>query len=153
MESGRSEQEPPLDRPRPDRGDGPRIGHPPVLPDVLSVDGVGVQRHDHGMVSMAWGVIIFVAVGLSAVAYRGWFRIYAIATDVVLIGFGAASGIAIQGIEQNDTPWAGAFERINAYSLMVWFAVLAVMVIRHQLNRRTEERSLTEIPTRELVTV
>ena len=36
---------------------------------------------------------------------------------------------------------------------MVWFAVLAVMVIRHQLNRRTEERSLTEIPTRELVTV
>lgn len=107
----------------------------------------------HGILSMAWGVIIFVAVGLSAVAYRGWFRIYAIATDVVLIGFGAASGIAIQGIEQNDTPWAGAFERINAYSLMAWFVLLAVMVIRHQLNRRTEERSLTEIPTRELVTV
>ena len=107
----------------------------------------------HGILSMAWGVIIFVAVGVSAVAYRGWFRLYAIATDVVLIGFGAVSGIAIQGIEQNDTPWAGAFERINAYSLMAWFVVLAVMVIPHQLNRRTQERSLTEIPTRELVTV
>ena len=107
----------------------------------------------HGILSMAWGVIIFVAVGLSAVAYRGWFRLYAIATDVVLVGFGAASGIAIQGIEQNDTPWAGAFERINAYSLMAWFVVLAVMVIRHQLNRRTERTSPTEIPARELVNI
>jgi hypothetical protein len=27
-----------------------------------------------------------------------------------------ASAFAIQGIEQNDTPWAGGFERINAYA-------------------------------------
>jgi hypothetical protein len=60
---------------------------------------------------------------------------------VVLIGFGAASAIAIQGIEQNDTPWTGAFERVNAYALMAWYLALAVMVTRRQLkpqNRREE---------------
>jgi len=95
---------------------------------------------------MVWGVIIFVAVGLSAVAYWGRFRLYAIVTDVVLVGFGMASGIAIQGIEQNDTPWAGAFERINAYALMAWLVVLAVTVMRRSLNRGTPERSVTEVP-------
>lgn len=100
----------------------------------------------HGTLSMVWGVIIFVAVGLSAVAYRGRFRLYAIVTDVVLVGFGMASGIAIQGIEQNDTPWAGAFERINAYALMAWLVVLAVTVMRRSLNRGTPERSVTEVP-------
>jgi len=98
---------------------------------------------------MACGVLVFVALGLSAGAYRGWFRLYAIATDVVLIGFGAASAIAIQGIEQNDTPWTGAFERVNAYALMAWYLALAVMVTRRQLNRRTEERRPAEIHARE----
>jgi hypothetical protein len=88
----------------------------------------------HQALSKAWGVMIFVAVGLSAVAYRGWFRLYAIVTNVVLVGFGAASAIAIQGLEQSDTQWAGAFERINAYALMAWLVVLAVTVIRRSLR-------------------
>jgi hypothetical protein len=109
----------------------------------------------HGTLSMAWGIIIFVAVGLSAVAYRGWFRLYAIVTDLVLVGFGMASAIAIQGIEQNDTPWAGAFERINAYALMAWFVVLAVTVMRRSLSDATPREGvttdvpLTTIQTRE----
>ena len=48
-----------------------------------------------------------------------------------MTGFGIASGIAIEGLEQNDTPWAGAFERVNAYALMAWIVVLAVTVMRH----------------------
>ena len=71
-----------------------------------------------------------------------------------MMGFGIASGIAIRGIEQNDTPWAGAFERVNAYVLMAWFVVLAVTVIRRSLNRATGDNSLTEMPpTREPVMV
>jgi hypothetical protein len=45
---------------------------------------------------------------LSAVAYPGRFRLYALATMVVVVGFGMASGLAMRGVEQNDTPWAGA---------------------------------------------
>jgi Protein of unknown function (DUF998) len=115
----------------------------------------------HGALSAGWGVIIAIAVALSAVAYRGWFRLYAIATDVVLIAFAAASGMAIQGIEQNDTPWAGGFERVNAYALMAWYVVLAVTVMRRSLGQtdpdvreelhiesRTSDGSLVQSPGR-----
>lgn len=88
----------------------------------------------HATWSMIWGVFTFAAMILAAVAFRGWFRLYSIVTLLAMLGFGVASSIAIQGIEQNNTPWAGAFERINAYALMVWFVVLAVTVVRRSLR-------------------
>jgi hypothetical membrane protein len=91
----------------------------------------------HETLTFVWLPIIVVAVALSAIAYRGWFRLYSIATLLVMMAFGVASGIAIGGLEQNDTPWAGVFERINAYSLMAWFIVLAVTVMRRSLARPT----------------
>jgi Protein of unknown function (DUF998) len=95
----------------------------------------------HASLSLAFGLVVFVAVALSAVAYRGWFRLYAIATIPILVGFGVASSVAIQGIEQNFTPWAGSFERINAYSYFAWLVVLAVTVRRSldQGRRRSEK--------------
>jgi hypothetical protein len=89
----------------------------------------------HASLSLAFGLVVFVAVALSAVAFPGWFRLYAIATIPILVGFGAASSVAIQGLEQDFTPWAGGFERINAYSYFAWLVVLALMVYR-SLNRK-----------------
>jgi hypothetical protein len=70
---------------------------------------------------------------------RGWFRIYAITTLGVLMGFAAAAWVAIQGIEQNVTPWAGAFERVNAYTTFAWLIVLAVTTMRRSLGTGTAE--------------
>ena len=84
----------------------------------------------HASLSLVFGLVVFVAVALSAVAYPGWFRLYAIATIPVLVGFGTASSVAIRGIERNFTPLAGAFERINAYAYFAWLIVLAVTVHR-----------------------
>lgn len=84
----------------------------------------------HASLSLAFGLVVFVAVALSAVVYGGWFRLYASATIAVLVGFGAASSLAVQGIEQNFTPWAGAFERINAYSYFAWLIVLGLTLHR-----------------------
>jgi hypothetical protein len=42
--------------------------------------------------------------------------------------------VSIQGIEQNFTPWAGGFERINAYSYFAWLVVLAVTVYRRSIK-------------------
>lgn len=92
----------------------------------------------HASLSVAFSLVVFVAMALSAVASAGWFRLYSIATLAVLIGFGAASSVAIQGLEQNSTPWAGGFERINAYAYFAWLVVLAVIVMRQY---RDSERS------------
>ena len=93
----------------------------------------------HIALSMVFSVFVVAAMVLAAVAYRGRFRVYSLATMVVVVGFGAAAGIAIRGIAENDTPWAGAFERINAYAYFAWLIILAVMVIRHELSASSGE--------------
>ena len=57
-------------------------------------------------------------------------RVRPVVRRLQLVGFGAASSVAIQGIEQNFTPWAGGFERINAYAYFAWLVVLAVTARR-----------------------
>lgn len=88
----------------------------------------------HITLSAVFSLLVVAMMILSAVAYPGWFRLYSLATMVVVVGFGMGSGLAMRGIEQNDTPWAGGFERINAYAYFAWLVVLAVMVIRHELG-------------------
>jgi hypothetical protein len=84
----------------------------------------------HIALTSVFSLFVSVALVLSAVAYRGWFRWYAIATLLVIAGFGAAASSAIQGLAQNATPWAGGFERINAYTYFAWIVVLAVITMR-----------------------
>jgi hypothetical protein len=81
-----------------------------------------------------FSVLVIAAMVLSAVAYRGWFRFYALATIAVVVGFGMAASFAIRGIDQNDTPWAGGFERINAYAYFAWLIVLAVTIMRREAS-------------------
>jgi hypothetical membrane protein len=87
----------------------------------------------HIILSAMFSLFVVAAMVLSAVAYRGWFRVYSLATLVVVAGFGMASAVAMGGFEQNDTPWVGSFERINAYAYFAWLIVLAATVMRREL--------------------
>ncbi|MGX1161248.1 uncharacterized protein DUF998 [Arthrobacter sp. SLBN-100] len=88
----------------------------------------------HITLSIVFTVTVIATMILSAIAYRGWFRLYAMATLAVVVAFGAAAGFAIRGIEQNETAWAGGFERINAYAYLAWLIMLTVMVTHHELG-------------------
>jgi hypothetical membrane protein len=101
----------------------------------------------HIILSAVFSVLVIAAMVLSAVAYRGWFRVYAVATLVVVVGFGMASAFAIQGITQNDTPWAGGYERINAYAYFAWLIVLAITVMRREApaTRSPDQRDVTGV--------
>jgi hypothetical membrane protein len=87
----------------------------------------------HIILSAIFSLFVVAAMVLSAASYRGWFRLYSLATIVVVAGFGMASAVAMGGFEQNDTPWAGSFERINAYAYFAWLIVLAATVMRREL--------------------
>lgn len=102
---------------------------------AMSSRGMATGFNDtmHITLSMVFSATVIATIALSAVAYRGWFRFYALATMAVVVVFGIAAGLAIRGIEQNDTPWAGGFERINAYAYFAWLVVLALMAVRHEL--------------------
>ena len=88
----------------------------------------------HITLTMVFTLLVVAMMVLSAVAYRGRFRLYTMATMLFVAVFGAASGFAIRDIDQNDTPWAGGFERINAYAYFAWLVILAVTVMRHELG-------------------
>ncbi|HEX5905740.1 MAG TPA: DUF998 domain-containing protein [Propionibacteriaceae bacterium] len=122
------------------------VGFPTHTVWAMSSRGMegGFNDTMHIILSAIFSVLLITAMALSAVAYRGWFRIYSLATIAVVVGFGMASSFAIRGIEQNDTPWAGGFERINAYATFAWLVVLAVTVMRREVpaTRSRDERGV-----------
>ena len=87
----------------------------------------------HIALTGVFSLLVVAMMILAAVAYRGRFRLYSLLTTLVMSVFGIASVFAMRGLEQNDTPWAGAFERINAYAYFAWLIVLAVTVMRRAL--------------------
>ncbi|MFD6070561.1 DUF998 domain-containing protein [Amycolatopsis lurida] len=87
----------------------------------------------HITLSGVFSLVVVTMMILSAIAFPGWFRRYALATTIVVVTFGVASSLAMRGLDRNDTPWAGIFERINAYAYFAWLVVLAVL-IHHELG-------------------
>lgn len=89
----------------------------------------------HGL--LAIDPFVLAATVLAAVAFRGWFRAYTIATIVVtsvlaVMGFSYASAV----FTNQPTPWMGATERASQYATNLWYAVLAVMLIRESRRFR-----------------
>ena len=84
---------------------------------------------------IAWTIVtslfFMFALGFGAVAFGKRFRLYSIATMVIVFAAGAWTGTYASGIEANlPTPWAGVWERINTTAFMVWIAVLAMALLR-----------------------
>lgn len=82
----------------------------------------------HGL--LAIDPFLVVATVLSAIAFRGWFRVYTIATIVftsLLAAFSISYVSAVVG--GHPTPWMGATERASQYVTNVWYAVLAMVLL------------------------
>jgi hypothetical protein len=85
----------------------------------------------HGILTIVGVLFILLAIGSGAVAFGKWFRIYSIATVIILIVFGVLAGLDAPRMEPNlPTPWMGIYERINIYGLMLWMVVLAIVLLR-----------------------
>jgi hypothetical protein len=85
----------------------------------------------HG--ALAIDPFLLATVVLGAIAFAGWFRVYTITTIVVtsvlaIIGFSYVSAV----IANQPTPWMGAVERASQYTMNLWYAVLAVVLLRKQ---------------------
>ncbi len=80
------------------------------------------------------GVLFVTAVGLAAAAFGRRFRLYSLATLVVVLGFVFWSGADASRVADDlATPWLGIKERIGFYSYQAWFAGLAVTLLRSHL--------------------
>jgi hypothetical protein len=100
---------------------------------VLAAGGATLTDTMH----IVWSVIIVVLmlfeIGFGAAALGKRFRLYSIATLVVLAVCGTLTFIGAPGVAANlPTPWLGVWERINVLGFMLWVAVLSVSLLRRR---------------------
>ena len=85
-----------------------------------------------GMVAM---LMVFSSMGIAATALGRRFRLYTIATIVLVLGFGAWSTLEVSQVEQGlATPWLGVKERIFWYGYQSWYVVLALTLLRQSAS-------------------
>jgi hypothetical protein len=99
--------------------------------EVLAAGGATLSDTLHLIVT-AIGVFTFLLeIGFAATAFGTWFRLYSIATMLVMLAFGVITSVYAPQVQANEpTPWVGVYERINAYGYMLWIGVLAVRLWR-----------------------
>jgi hypothetical protein len=79
---------------------------------------------------------MFVAMGCAARAFGKRFRLYTIASIVVLLAFGALTFWDAPLVQANlPTPWIGLWERINISVFLLWVVVLATVLLRGETRR------------------
>ena len=99
------------------------------LRETLAAGGGTLSDDMHIALAAVTQTIYFLALILTAAALGKAFRIYSIATFVVLVFFGALTFIEAPGIAKNEpTPMIGVWERINIGVFLIWVVVLAVVL-------------------------
>src|SRR5690606_14647530 len=69
----------------------------------------------------------------AAIAFHGRFRVYTIATLVFTTALALTSiWYVTEFIANRPTPWMGIVERTGQYVMNLWYAVLAVMLLRRR---------------------
>jgi len=95
--------------------------------EVLAAAGPAITDTMHKILSLVTVVFLLSIIGFGAAAGGKRFRLYSIATIVLLGVFGALTGQDAPRIEANlPTPWVGVTERLIVYAPMLWFAALVI---------------------------
>jgi hypothetical protein len=84
---------------------------------------------------IAWtamnGILTLLVIGFGAAALGMRFRLFSIATIVILAAAGILTGMEAPGVSANlPTPWIGVWERINIGIWLLWVVVLAIALLR-----------------------
>ena len=99
--------------------------------EVLAAGGATFTDTMHIVWSAVTVPLMLVEIGLGAAVFGKRFRIYSIATLVVLAVFGTLTFWSAPRVAANlPTPWLGVWERINVLGFMLWQAVLSITLLR-----------------------
>lgn len=90
----------------------------------------------HAILTGVGVLFILLAIGFGATAFGKRFRLYSVATILILVAFGALAGLDGPRLAANlPTPWMGVWERINIFAYMLWVVVLAITLLRSPVER------------------
>jgi hypothetical protein len=104
----------------------------------LATAGPGVNDTGHLVLAAMTGVFALAEFALAAAAFGTRFRVYAAASVLVMLVFGALTGSAPTKIEAGEpTPWMGLFERVSIVMWLVLLATVAIALLRQGHRRES----------------
>ena len=108
------------------------LAWPPMhLREVLAAGGGTLTDTMHIVFAMVTVFLMLLAMGFGSTAFGRRFRLYSIATMVILFACGALTVPEAPEIQANlPTPWIGVWERINIGVFLLWVVVLAITLLR-----------------------
>ena len=96
----------------------------------------------HAVTAAVISVLILIAIGFGATAFGRRFRLYSIATIVVLLVSGSATFMYAPKLAANlPTPGMGLIERVDLAAYLAWVAVLAIALFRSRGPSASRERT------------
>jgi len=99
--------------------------------EVLAAGGGTLSDTLHVVLGAMTVFLMFLAIGFGATAFGKRFRLYSIASIVVLLAFGGLTFLEAPRLQTNlPTPWIGLWERINISVFLLWVVMLATMLWR-----------------------
>jgi hypothetical protein len=106
------------------------------LREVLAAGGETLADTMHGIITMVLVLFMLLAIGFGAYAFGKRFRLYSIATILLLVVGGVLTGLDQPRLAANlPTPWMGLWERINIGAFLLWVVVLAIALMRAQVEQ------------------
>ena len=104
---------------------------PMHLREVLAAGGSTLSDTMHIVLASVTVPLMLLAMGFGAAAFEKGFRVYSIASIVILVACGALTFLDAPRVAANlPTPWVGVWERINVCVFLLWVVVLAVTLLR-----------------------
>jgi hypothetical protein len=104
---------------------------PMHLRETLVAGGGTLSDTMHIVLASATVLLMLIAIGVGAAALGKRFRLYSIASLVILATFGALTFLDAPRLAADlPTPWIGVWERINIGAFLLWAALLAIMMLR-----------------------
>lgn len=108
---------------------------PMHLREALAAGGATFSDTMHITLGVLTELIFLFALGLAAVALGKYFRVYSIASLIILFAFGVLTFLDAPGIAANKpTPLIGVWERINIGVFLLWIIVFAIVLMREGEN-------------------
>jgi hypothetical protein len=103
---------------------------PMHLREVLAAGGGTISDTMHIALGAVTEILYLLALGFAAAAFGKKFRLYSIATFVILFVFGVLTFLDAPGIAANQpTPLIGVWERVNIGVFLIWVVVLANVLL------------------------
>ncbi len=100
---------------------------------ILAAGGSTFSDTMHITLGAVTEVLYLFALGFAAAALGRQFRMYSIATFLVLLFFGVLTFLDAPDVSKNQpTPLIGVWERINIGVFLLWVVVLAIVLLRKE---------------------